>query len=67
MANPESGGIIEGYKKINKITMTGALGVAVVGALFAPALIAPALAIAAVDGAQIIGIDKYQKWREGKK
>jgi len=67
MANPERGGIVEGYKKLNKLTMSGALGVAVIGAFFAPALIVPALAWAVVDGGQIVAINKYQSWKEKKK
>lgn len=64
MTSPERGGIIEGYKKLNKITLTGALGVAFAGAFFAPAIVWPALTLAAIDGAQIVGINKYQNWRE---
>ena len=59
MSNPEKGGIVEGYKKLNKITLVGALGVAAISAIIAPALIAPALTWAAIDGGQIILINKY--------
>lgn len=67
MANPERGGFVESYKKLNELTLVGALGVAIVGAFFAPSLVAPAIAFAAFDGAQIVAINEYQKRKERKK
>lgn len=60
MGSPEGSRVIEGYKNWNKLTLKLSLGFALFGAFFAPALIAPALTMAAIDGGQIILINKYQ-------
>ena len=56
---PRSKGL-EMYKKWNKLTLAGSLGVAVL----VPPLAAPALAMAAVDGAQIYAINRVNKKKE---
>src|SRR3954470_13552569 len=48
---------LETWNKFNKVTLTAELAVA----LFVPALAAPALALAAVDGAQIVIINKVKE------
>jgi len=67
MANVERGGFSETLKKVNKLTLAGALAIAVYGAYFAPALVAPALAAAVLDVGGIVVINKYQDWRSKKK
>lgn len=52
---------LEAYKNLNKLTLVGALGVAV----FVPALAVPALGMAAVDVGQIYFIDKINKKKQG--
>ena len=69
MAHAERGTFFssETLKKINKLTLTGALGIAVFGAAFGyPALIGPALGAAALDAGGIVAINKYQDWRKKK-
>ena len=51
---------LEVYKNVNKLTLAGSLGVAVL----VPPLAAPALALAAVDGAQIYAINRINKKKE---
>ena len=52
---------LETYKNFNKFTHAGALGVAIL----VPALAVPALTLAAVDGAQIIAINEFNKKKSG--
>ncbi len=52
---------LEKYKNFNKLTFVGSLGVAGVSAFVAPPLVVPALGFAAIDGAQIIAINKINK------
>jgi len=67
MANPEKGNrFVEGYKTLNKFTFVGFLGVAAVGAAFAPSLIAPAPTLAAIDGAQIVALHTWQNRNKAK-
>lgn len=51
---------LETYKKFNKFTLAGSLLVA----LFVPTLTAVALGMAAVDGVQIVAIDKFNKKKQ---
>lgn len=61
--NPEARSrALETYKKFNKFTLAGSLGVAIL----VPALAVPAIALAAVDGIQILAIDKINKKKEEK-
>lgn len=61
MPSPEnSSRFIEGYKKLNKFTFVGFLGVAAAGALFAPSIVAPALTLVVIDGVQIIALNAWQ-------
>lgn len=50
--------VLEGLKNINKLTMVGFLGFAGVAAFVAPELVVPALSLAAVDGGQVLLINK---------
>ncbi len=50
-------GLLEKYKKFNKLTLAGSIAVA----LFVPALVIPALSLAAVDLGQIVIIDRLNK------
>ncbi len=64
MAGPEvRSQALEGYKNFNKLTLTGALGIATIAA-FTPALtplIGPALGLAVVDASQIVFINSINK------
>jgi|GEM_PF-6831066 len=51
---------VEAYKNFNKLTLAGALSIALIGAYFAPVLIAPALTLATFDAAQLFVINKLQ-------
>lgn len=53
---------LEVYKNVNKLTLAGSLGVAVL----VPPLAVPALALAAVDGAQIYAINRINKKKEAQ-
>jgi hypothetical protein len=54
---------LEWYENLNKLTLVGALGFAVVASFVAPALVVPALALAAVDVAQIVVINQINRRR----
>ncbi len=56
-------GLLEKYKKFNKLTLAGSLTVA----FFVPALVIPALSLAAVDVGQIVIIDKLNKKKQNQK
>lgn len=64
MAGIETGGVVESYKRFNKLTRNGALGIAVVGAFVYPPIVAPALLSAIIDQGQNMAIEKYQGWRQ---
>lgn len=51
---------LELYKNVNKVTLVGALGVAI----FVPALIVPALALATIDLGQIIAINRINRKKQ---
>jgi hypothetical protein len=51
---------LETYKKFNKLTLAGAIGVAV----FVPVLAVPALGLAAIDAGQIYAVNKLNKKKE---
>lgn len=51
---------LEAYKNLNKLTLAGSLGVAVL----VPVLAVPALTLAAVDVGQIYAINKINKKKE---
>ena len=57
---------MEWLKKVNKITLFGALGVAAVAAVTPglQALVVPALALAAVDAGQIVITNKYNRKKQ---
>lgn len=59
--------ILELYKNVNKLTMVGFLGLAAVSAVVAPALVVPALGLAAIDGGQMIVIDRINKKKPSQK
>lgn len=56
-------GSLEKYKDFNKLTLTGALGLAVIAAVTPglQSLVTPALTFAAFDIGQIVFIDKVNK------
>lgn len=61
MAGPEvRSQALEGYKNFNKLTLTGALGIAAFTPALAP-LIGPALGLAAIDVGQIVFINSINK------
>lgn len=63
----EGKGVVEGYKKFNKLTRNIGIGVGVAGlAVGAAPLVTLGFGAALIDQGQIIVIDKYQKWRAKK-
>ncbi len=68
MGKEQQSGIVGKYKEFNKLTRNIALGITVVAAAVgASALAVVAFGAAMVDQAQIVAIDKFQKWREEKR
>jgi hypothetical protein len=59
--------ILEVLKNVNKLTLVGFLGFAVVAAVVAPELVVPALSLAAIDAGQVIVIDKINKKKSNPK
>jgi len=56
--------LLEVYKKLNKLTLAGFLGFAIVAAFVAPHLVIPALSLAVIDAGQVLVIDRVNKKKE---
>lgn len=61
MASAERAGFVENTNHLFKITRNGSIGIAIIGAFFAPEIVIPALVLAGASHAETVLLKSPQK------